>query len=535
MSSERLDHGTGATTIDDWWRRLGSAALVGTARRPAPTLDELPLAGASLGGRPDARPEEAALDAAAVGGVVRRAGRLPAQGVVEVASAPPDERPEAPTRARQLLTLLLEQPPTDREGTDHLLRHWCETCRATGHRAPHALLPALLDRAANEELRPVVTTVLDARGHWLAAQSPAWAWVRRSSALQGAFDDIQVKFGPVAAARATDRGDEAADPQVDGQEWALQSTDERVRRLRLLRRVDPAAGRDLLGTTWSSDSAKDRVALLETLQVGLGPEDDDVLERALDDRAQSVRVRAAELLDALPTSRRAARMAERLRPLVHATGMLRRKVEVDLPDDPDPAGRRDGLGKAPAGRSVRGWWLERIVAGAPFDVWDAPAAEVVPKIVQPDVLMGLRTAAVARGSAEWARALLGVESVLEPRWVAQLVGVLPDAEREDVVLARLGRSPTPALAVVVGAAGTPWSPRLSDAVVEHLRRLKPEHLHVALEHLLPRLVRGLHDDALPALQAWRSRAQLARHHDNRLGSLIQSRTLKKTISEAFTP
>jgi hypothetical protein len=520
------------TDLDTWWRHLGSAALVGTSRRAAPSVADVPLVGAVVADRADARPEQAALDAAALGAVLRRAGRLPEVAAVAVPAAPPDRHPQAPPRARQLLTLLLEQPPADRDGTGELLRHWCEECRATGHRVPHALLPALLDRAASDELRAVVSGVLDARGHWLAAQCPSWSWVPRSSALQGALDRIAREFGP--AAKATRDSDPAA-ASVDPQRWALGSTDERVAQLRRLRYADPAAGRDLLATTWSTDNAKDRRVLLESLHVGLGPDDEEVLERALDDRAASVRDRAAELLDALPTSRRAARMAERLRPLIRETGLLRKQLEVALPDDPDAAGRRDGLGKPPAGRSARGWWLERIVAGAPLDAWGTPAATVVARVSEPDVLAGLRAAAVARRSEEWARALLGRDAVLAPGEVAELLGALPTAEREEAVIARLGRGPMPAPAVVVGAAGMPWSPRLSRAVVDHLARLRPEQVGLALEHLLPRMVRGLHTDAVPALQAWRERAQLARRHDQQLGSLIQSRTLKQTISEAFRP
>jgi hypothetical protein len=52
---------------------------------------------------------------------------------------------------------------------------------------------------------------------------------------------------------------------------------------------------------------------------------------------------------------------------------------------------------------------------------------------------------------------------------------------------------------------------------------------------MPRLVRGLHPDAAPALQRWRAQAQLPRRLDDQLGSLIQSRTLRHTISEAFHP
>jgi hypothetical protein len=518
-----------------WWRRLGSAALVGTARRPAPSVAELDLGGAGgVAPRPDARPEEIALDAAAIGGALRRAGRLPESDTVVVPAAPPERLPEAPPRARQLLELLLTQPPTDTIGTEDLLVHWSTTCSETGHRVPHRLIPALLDRASSTRLRGHVSVVVGDRGVWLAAQNPAWSWLHESRNLQAALDGIDQKFGRLTSAAPGSDPASAGTParngrvtETDAHRWALLSTDERVAQLRRMRNDDPATGRDLLLTTWSRDSAKDRRTLLETMLVNLGPDDEDLLEGALDDRAASVRELAAQILDGLPGSRRAARMAERLRPLVTETGVLRRHLEVRLPDEPDAAGRRDGLGKPPPGRSARGWWLERIVAAAPFETWDGPADKVVPRIKDEDVLSGLRKAAAARRADDWARALLDLG--LEP----QLLAVLPPQERETRVLDQLSRTPHTHVAGLLANLPLPWSPQVSAAVVTRLAGLKAEQTGPALEMLMPRLVRGLHPDAVPALQRWRASAQLTRRHDDQLGSLIQSRTLRQTISEAF--
>jgi hypothetical protein len=83
--------------FDTWWRDVGNAALLGTARRPAPPLPDLGLAGVL--GRPDGTPrEEALLDAAALGGAALRAGRR-----LDHADPPEpardDRRPVAPRRA----------------------------------------------------------------------------------------------------------------------------------------------------------------------------------------------------------------------------------------------------------------------------------------------------------------------------------------------------------------------------------------------------------------------------------------------------
>ncbi|WP_034807718.1 DUF5691 domain-containing protein, partial [Intrasporangium oryzae] len=78
--------------VDTWWRELGSAALVGTARRPVPALPDLGVPGLSL--RDGARAEEALLTSAALGAMARRAGRVPEHSPVPEQS-PDDERPAA--------------------------------------------------------------------------------------------------------------------------------------------------------------------------------------------------------------------------------------------------------------------------------------------------------------------------------------------------------------------------------------------------------------------------------------------------------
>ena len=63
-----------------------------------------------------------------------------------------------------------------------------------------------------------------------------------------------------------------------------------------------------------------RAACYGALAVGLGPDDEAVLERALDDRVASVRAVAANLLAALPGSAWSARMARRAEQMVHVVG-----------------------------------------------------------------------------------------------------------------------------------------------------------------------------------------------------------------------
>jgi hypothetical protein len=96
-----------------------------------------------------------------------------------------------------------------------------------------------------------------------------------------------------------------------------------------------------------------------------------------------VRDVAAGLLDGLPTSARANRMAARLKPLLRVKGLLRKQFEIDLPPDPDAAALRDWIAPAPrAGEPDRLGRLDTIIRGAPLDVWTSvadrsPAATLV--------------------------------------------------------------------------------------------------------------------------------------------------------------
>src|SRR5690349_16810630 len=129
--------------VDAWWREVGNAAIVGTARRPVPPLPDLGPAGVRP--RPEPAPrEEALLDAAALGGAALRAGRLLDRAAPPQPAAD-DRRPVAPRRAVQLLELVLTQPPSGAAQRTGLLVHWLRAADSAGCRVPHVLLPNLLE------------------------------------------------------------------------------------------------------------------------------------------------------------------------------------------------------------------------------------------------------------------------------------------------------------------------------------------------------------------------------------------------------
>src|SRR5205814_5623378 len=109
-----------------------------------------------------------------------------------------------------------------------------------------------------------------------------------------------------------------------------------------------------------------------------------------------------ELLTRLPNSRRATRMADRLRRLIALrTGGL----VVGRPGEPDAATRRDGVtDAAPAGMGVSAWWVAQFVAGAPLSFWETelglgPADVVEGAAGVPELWGGLESAVVTQVGA----------------------------------------------------------------------------------------------------------------------------------------
>ncbi len=456
------------------WEELVAVAVVGTARREVPAG-----VGDGVGSAPERVLAQAALLAAQ-----RRAGWVaPAAPASLPDPSPDDPRPQASDRALEVLGLLLSGELAVPGGVDALVGEWLARAGA-GWRVPAAWLPVVLDRAtAHPAQREATRAVGGPRAAWLAERNPVWAWARPPQA------------------------------EVDVAEtWRLGTREERRALLASMRAAAPDRGRDLLASTFASETAADRAAFVAQLETGLAPADEPFLEGALDDRSAPVRAAAARLLDGLPTSARAARMVARTLPLVSvapAPRATRRalppaqhadpRLEVGDPPSPDAAARRDGIrdpsprgASAPRGslspraRSARSdpatgshkaAWLTQLVAATPLTAWPAhlglPPAAIAALVVGPApaspgraasarsaFLEGLEQAATRQRDAEWAEALLRVR----PGAVG-LLGVLPAARAHALVAAQAATARPPALQGQLGALPGPWPRGLSLAVM----------------------------------------------------------------------
>lgn len=482
------------------WEALLATALVGTERRAAPpAVLDLPL---------DAvEPAEArVLAAAAVLTARRRAGAVPHHDVEPLPIAPLDTRAPAGIGATQVLALLLgaDVPVL---GSSEIVHEWLVTAAQHDVRVPHAVLVALLDLATRDRtLREPLRAVLDARGTWLAARRAEWRWAT----------------GIAAAAR-----------ELDHEWWTTATRSDRLAALRAVRERDPDAARELLVATWASESAGERAELLAPLAVGIGPADEPFLEAALDDRSKLVRAAAVPLLDALPTSRRAARMAARVTPLVGVAGRGRnRALEFANPPRPDDAGRRDGIGdNKPAGVTQREWWLVQMVGGAPLAIWPSHLGvtrdEVARLAAEDDAFFeGLQRAALAQRDPEWITALFAYHPS------AELLAGLDAATASAALLGAIDALDDQALALRLRRTAGPWSDALSAALVTRWRQAGDKLLAWAVpEEGATRLAASTSD----AVDAWRGALSPTTQLAVRVASLHHALTLRRTIHDQMEP
>ncbi|WP_247045401.1 DUF5691 domain-containing protein [Arthrobacter rhizosphaerae] len=485
-----------------WLAELRTAALLGTGRHEPPSppgdLGFQPPDGLSR--------EESLLDQAALADVVTRALRRASSidraiGTADRhnEAAPPDDAPEVSGDAARLLELLLTQPPVGLELRAQLVTDWLQLATESRRRVPHRLLPALLTlaktkRGIAEHLYPAI----GARGRWLQ-------------------DIIRPEEAAVSPGSVTD--------------WAELGSADAAVELERLRLADPGAARRLLRTQWETFSTRERAAHLGTFATNIQAEDEDLLEKALDDKAKSVREVAASLLDRLPTSARASRMAARLRPLLRVKGLLRKQFEIDLPPDPDAAALRDGIAPDPrTGEPDRLGRLDTIIRGAPLDVWTtvtgrSPAATLALLEGETRVINAILDTAVLRADLDWVRALFSV------RKDARLLNCLPHRERELSLVRYIRDGANPlSLVPLLRDMPRPWARPLAEEVLKLVTAKNAGQLAAMLA--------GFLSQAIPLDLADQCRGLLERSDEDAarrrvLRDVVQYQSFRQSLTEAF--
>ncbi len=358
-----------------------ATALVGTAQagmREAATGTPVDALAAALAAGDT---ERRLLLQAGARAVYQRAGYMPPRAAALPTPAPHELLPACAPAAALLLAPLLAGM------YDDLLPEALERLRQAGLRLPYDLLPAALGLRTNA-LRALVAPLLGERGRWLAGFNPAWSWVGQT--LGDMTDDVPADAETI---------------------WNEGSAGQRVAVLRRLRAVDVAKAREWVAAVWKSEKADTRADMLMACEIGLGAEDEPLLEAALDDRAAGVRAAAPTLLARLPGSAFAGRMRER------ADAMLLwkdGKLDARPPKALDPAALRDGIAEqASQAKGQRADWLMQTLALVPPGHWEAhfgqPAEALIAVATDSDwslaLLEGWSRAALAFTDARWTTAL----------------------------------------------------------------------------------------------------------------------------------
>lgn len=228
------------------------------------------------------------------------------------------------------------------------------------------------------------------------------------------------------------------DAPPDPARWEEGDAQERADHLARLRRTDPDAARALLADgAWLRARAPEREQILDALAIGLGPADEQILEERLDDRAEAVRGRAAELLSRLPSSALIARAEALAERHVVVTRRALRAPAVELHGiEMTDALARDRYPAKAHRTSASLARLEEVIARIPTWRWPdlvgISAAELARARVRCDgqkveLLVPLVRAAVAWRDGELAAALADLGPSPAP---AGLFGLLDEPRRE---------------------------------------------------------------------------------------------------------
>ncbi|WP_052888928.1 DUF5691 domain-containing protein [Thermogemmatispora carboxidivorans] len=440
---------------------LVHCALIGTRQEPPPPalastpferlLDELPAAMLL---------ERKLLLLAGAEAVYALAGTSPFPLGVAVIPAPAEKLPPCSPQAAALIKSVLQ------ESHSELLPLALELLARHGRRLPFSLLPtvfAALARPSAAATWPVLAQVIGERGRWLIRQNPSWR--------------ILLSSLPVT---------ELSEQELNSL-WYEGSFAGRLALLRQLRTYNRPLARQWLEEVWPQEQREQRLALLETFEIGLEQDDEAFLEKVRNRRSYQERRLAVSLLLRLPSS-----ACRRELPVV-AHGLLQREqqseegyvVRVVLPETPPPSWQRFGIEQKSLseGQKQHVSWLQELISLVPPGYWEerlqlSPASIVhsLESTWRTEVLAGLVQATRRHRLPSWARALLSWADAAthEPLAGAEdLLSCLEQEEAEQFLLQALASSQHawharwPAL---LTRLPRPWSTSFGVSFLEHMQK-----------------------------------------------------------------
>lgn len=375
--------------------KLTKDALLGTDRLETNSARGTNAAGADpveqlISTIPTEDPAHRLLAAAGVLAIHRQLGTEQIETVpASDMSQPPD--PTLPECPADVSGLLLEYR---RRGETSLQKQVLERVIEHGWRLSPDSIPDLLKLGSkNNTVRPLVISVLDSYGHWLAAKNKEWQY----GLLPNMTWDELNEF------------------------WVDSPQQIRLSILHWLRKTDPQKGLALLESRWPDEPDANRHALLVVLKNGLSMHDEPFLEQAIDSRQMIVRKRAYELLSMLDESRLVKRMQGYADLIINWHLDRKPFLTIKMPVRMSSSMLRDGLKDQV--EKKRADFISRrmthIISCIPVDYWTAKTdltAEEFLHLIQGTtwprtILGGLSAAIVRQNRPDWAKAMLSVAGI----------------------------------------------------------------------------------------------------------------------------
>jgi hypothetical protein len=384
--------------------------------------------------------EQLLADCAAYG-LARRGGRVaPESDAAMIPPAPPDTRREANAKVGAIFSQVMATEDNE------MLRECCLALDRAGLVVPYRQLPDILAAAtARSVVRDAVVPALGSRGQWLAQRRVGWAWA--AGGLVGVGDGEPIDI------------EEALDlPPA-----------QRKSRLITARKRDTAGFRAYVSENWGElKRVEDRKLLIAALAENLAPEDEPILEQALDDRSTNVREEAVTLLRKLPGSALSKRAEQRLH-----DGLLEETIDLH-PEGPyeqepnreelrDSPVRRTGSARLKADSSAVSpdFWIDWLGPKAPRKMRLSPWGTALLQGVAENL-------GTATDPVPW---LTDLASTISSTALLDALDTLPPSTLSRVLIKLAGSWDANELDYFCGLLPSPWHPDVTRVVLERFAEL----------------------------------------------------------------
>lgn len=396
--------------------------------------------------------------------IYRQAGQTAAPAPAPPEPAAPETLHTCTVEAARLLADLLQSEHND------LLPEAYALLKKAHLRLPFELLPLVLVQGTRHpQVRVQLLPILGERGYWLCQFNTSWSWVNRLS-----LETQHILPADIETL------------------WQEGIVEQRSEILRQIRATDPLRALEWLKAVWKKEKVDVRTTFLSILLIGLSMADQPFLESALDDRGESVRREAAQLLTRLTTSPQALRLQARADDLLHYTDG---KITITLPASIDKAWIHDVSMLKPSENETtsKSYWLKQALSRVSPVHWEerfsAAPAQILIAINDNEwsleVVNALSDAAIMHTNAHWFNPLMdwyahkveaGVIGDREAFYYYALLSHLPQQEAENRVRWQLARQDYSLQSA--RQLSHPWSDEFSADCLQSLK----DHYHAFNEN-----------------------------------------------------